>query len=177
MSTDSTLRSRFEAVVAEVHTPVMRYLLRRMPAHEAEEVMSDVLLVLWQRVDAIPDPSPLPWCYGVARRALANHRRSSRRRLSLVQKLERQPRYDDTAAADFPELTTALDSLPLAEREVVMLWAWEGLEPREIAQVLETSPNAISVRLSRIKTRLSQEMRKDRPGAGHTGNENTGDRS
>lgn len=155
----------------------MRYLLRRMPSHDADEVMSDVLLVMWQRIDAIPDLAPLAWCYGVARRSVANHRRTNRRRLSLVQKLERQPRYEETAAAEYPELTNALDSLPVADREVVMLWAWEGLEPGEIAQVLETTPNAVSVRLSRVKARLSSEMRKDRPGAGHKGIENTGDRS
>ena len=40
-------------------------------------------VVVWRRLDAVPD-EPLPWCYGAARRCLANHRRGDARRLRLV---------------------------------------------------------------------------------------------
>lgn len=167
-------RARFEALVAEVHEPLDRYLRRRTNAHDADDVMGEVLLTLWRRLDAIPQPTPLPWCYGVARRALANHRRSDRRRLQLVQKLERQPRHAD-AEDDHPELAAALNALSPADREVVTLWAWEQLEPREIAVVLDTTPNAVSLRLTRAKKRLADDMRRqNRASAGHIQDGTTG---
>ena len=65
----------------------------------------------------------------------------------------------------------ALASLPAKEREVVMLWAWEGLAPREIAVALGTSANAVSLRLSRAKRRMKSHLashgaRQDLAGAG-----------
>lgn len=168
-------RARFEALVAEVHEPLDRYLRRRANSHDADDVMSEVLLTLWRRLDAIPQPTPLPWCYGVARRALANHRRADRRRLHLVQRLEAQPPRGYGDEEDHPELATALASLSPAEREIVILWAWEELEPREIAVVLETTPNAVSLRLSRARKKLAAELaRQNAGGAGHIQDGTTG---
>lgn len=178
MPPDHERRLRFESLVAEVHDPLARYLARRMPADSADEVMNDVLLVLWRRLDSVPEPAPLPWCYAVARRGLANHRRGDQRRLALVQKLEAQlqPIATPSGADDHPELALALDSLGPADLEVIRLWAWEGLEPREIAQVLGTTANAVSIRLTRIRAYLGRHMaRKDSPTAGHNSSEDTGD--
>ena len=68
-----------------------------------------------------------------------------------------------------PHLEAALRSLPAADREVVELWAWEGLEPREIAVVIDSTANAVSVRLHRIRRRLADDLaaRKSTEGAGH----------
>ena len=47
-------------------------------------------------------------------------------------------------------------------------WAWEQLEPREIATVLQITPNAASVRLSRARKKLARHMtRKDPASSGH----------
>jgi RNA polymerase sigma-70 factor, ECF subfamily len=167
-------RARFEALVAEVHEPLDRYLRRRANSHDADDVMGDVLLILWRRLDAIPQPTPLPWCYGVARRALANHRRSERRRLQLVGRVEREPQLPP-GEDEHPELAAALATLSAADREIIALWAWEDLEPREIAVVLETTPNAVSVRLSRLRKRLADEILRQNPtGAGHIQDGTTG---
>jgi RNA polymerase sigma-70 factor (ECF subfamily) len=67
-------RLRFEALVAEVYQPLQRYLYRRIDSAIADEVLGDVLLVMWRRVDDIPAEAALAWCYGVARGCLANKR-------------------------------------------------------------------------------------------------------
>ena len=167
--------ARFEALVAQVHDPLMRYLRRRTDMHSADEVMSDVLLTLWRRLDSIPEPAPLPWCYGVARRALANHRRSTQRRLRLAKRLESEPAvhgHDDDS-----DLAQALATLSESEHELVTLWAWEGLEPREIAVVLETTANAVSLRLARVKKKLAAELtRQNHLSGGHNRDGNAGAR-
>lgn len=177
MQFDVERRRRFEALTEEIYDPVYRYLRRRMPIHDAEEVMNDVLVTVWRRLDNVPEPNPLPWTYGVARRATANHRRGDTRRLALVRRIEAQPTTDiDPEPQDHPLLEDAIHQLTASEREIVRLWAWEGLEPREIAAVLDTNANAVSIKLTRIKAKISKELRKNPLRAGHNGIETTGDR-
>jgi RNA polymerase sigma-70 factor (ECF subfamily) len=175
MSSEGARRARFEAVVADIYDPLQRYLRRRAPGDEASDVLSDVLLTVWRRLDEMPEEAALPWSYGVARRTLANHRRSASRHLRLVSRLEAErPVFADDPAdrLEDPELANALASLPAADQEVLRLWAWEQLEPREIAEVLGSTVNAVSLRLSRARKKLSDLLtRQDPSGAGHIGDE------
>lgn len=163
---------RFRELSARVSRPLHAYVARRVPAADVDDVLADVTVVLWRRLDEVPTESlsgPLPWCYGVARRQIANHRRGERRRLRLAERVRAlDPPYlapvDDPDHADVHE---ALATLPELDREVVLLWAWEQLQPREIAEVTGLTANAVSIRLHRAKQKLAEELRKDRPSAGH----------
>ncbi|MFF3934642.1 RNA polymerase sigma factor [Streptomyces phaeofaciens] len=160
---------RFEALARVVAQPLHRYLLRRADAGQVDDVLAETMLVLWRRLDDVPglprDATPtaddvLPWCYGVARGCLANARRADRRRLRLVERLLRvasppQPGFPTT---DHEELHTALGALGEVDREVVLLWAWEELAPRAIAEVTGLSPNAVSIRLHRAKKKLAATL-------------------
>lgn len=174
MEADTDRKRRFESVVAELYEPLQRFLGRRAPADDVSELLNDVLLVLWRRLEDVPVHDLLPWSYGVAKRCLANHRRGSDRRLRLVGRLmadplghqkQTQPSQPDDAHDD---LAAALGQLDEAERELVRLWAWEHLEPREIAIVLQTSVNAVSLRLTRAKKKIASLMqRQNSTQAGH----------
>lgn len=169
-------RAAFEAVVAQVYEPLQRYLRRRSAPEDAEDLLDDVLLVLWRRLDDVPVGDALPWTYGIARRCLANHRRSGHRRAQLLQRVGAgmgRPGGPDWTSETDAALQRSLDRLPARDREVVRLWAWERLEPREIAVVLGTTPNAVSVRLHRIQRRLADELVRQDPG--RSGQEGTAD--
>ena len=155
----------FEAVVAQVWVPLQRYLRRRADAATAEDVLGDVLLVMWRRRADLPVDAALPWCYAVARGCLANARRGDDRRLRLIRRIVEQP--PATAAHEDPVLEAALEQLPAADRELLRLWAWEELAPREIAVVLDITPNAASIRLHRALKRLRAAMGKDDGAPGH----------
>lgn len=167
---DPARRAAFEAAISEVYEPLQRYLLRRCHADDADEVLNDTLLTIWRRLEDVPDERRLPWAYGVARRCLANHRRGTVRRLRLVEKAGSATRGHSeewTSEAD-ATLHDALGHLNEADREVVRLWAWERLEPREIADVLGTSANAISLRLTKARRKLEHEISRQNPApAGH----------
>ncbi|NEA32969.1 sigma-70 family RNA polymerase sigma factor [Streptomyces sp. SID13031] len=168
--------ARFEALVRVVAGPVQRYLVRRADADAVEDVLAETMVVLWRRIDDVPglgdgtavDPDEvLPWCYGVARGCLANARRADGRRLRLVERLTRTAVELPAASIDHSELYDALRSLGELDREVVMLWAWEGLAPKGIAEVTGLTPNAVSIRLHRAKKRLAVLLgRKNETAAG-----------
>jgi len=157
--------------------PLQRYLRRRARRDDANELLNDVLTVIWRRLDDVPPGAALPWSYGVARRCLANRQRSNRRHLRLLDRVRAATR-NDPASLDpgepggidtDPALHTALAQLGELDREIVRLWAWEQLEPREIAAAVGATPNAISIRLHRIKRRLESDLgRKNDHVGGHT---------
>jgi RNA polymerase sigma-70 factor (ECF subfamily) len=167
----SERHARFEALAAQVWEPLQRFLARRAGPHDAEDVLAEVLLVLWRRLDDVPDDGALPWSYAVAHRCLANARRGEERRLTLLRRLRDEPPLPPAPDED-PELACALARLRGADLEVLRLWAWEGLEPRDIAVVLGLTANAAAVRLSRARTALRKELGKDPVAAGQkTGRE------
>lgn len=157
--------------MAEVYEPLQRYLGRRVRPDDASEVLNDVLLVIWRRLDEAPPDAILPWSYGVAKHCLANQQRGDRRRLRLVGLMASHvgTSLDTTVGqSDHPVLATAIGELDESDRELVRLWAWEQLEPREIAVVLGTTANAISLKLTRAKKKLAASIeRQNRAGAGH----------
>lgn len=169
--------ARFQALAQVVVEPLYRYLVRRAEVDVVDDVLSETLLVLWRRLDDVPglgagpavDPDDvLPWCYGVARGCLANARRADRRRLRLVERLTRTREALPTAPADHTDLHAALDKLGALDREVVLLWAWEELTPRQIAEVTGMTSNAVSIRLHRAKKKLAGLLeRKNSAPAGH----------
>ncbi|MFF7984339.1 RNA polymerase sigma factor [Streptomyces sp. NPDC007901] len=170
-------QKRFERLAHVVAEPLHRYLLRRTHADTAEDVLSETLLVLWRRIDDVPGlgadgaPDPddvLPWCYGVARGCLANAHRADGRRLRLLDRLMRTRPQQPAGAADHGDLHAALAEFGELDREVVRLWAWEELGPRQIAEVTGLTANAVSMRLHRAKKKLSTRLR-----TGRTGRENT----
>jgi RNA polymerase sigma-70 factor (ECF subfamily) len=149
----------------EAHAPdVQRYVLRRVPGSgvDAADVVSEVFLVAWRRCGDVPaGEQALPWLYGVARRVLANQRRSAARRLRLVDRLARV--RPAGPVADHDELAEAMERLSEDDREVLRLWAWEQLTTDELAVALGCRTPAAASRLHRAKRKLREAM----AGAGH----------
>ena len=168
---DISRRVRFERLARDMYHPLLRYARRRVPADDADDVVSDVLLTVWRRLDDVPDEA-LPWAYGVARLVIANRRRSRSRHLRLLERLEseRGPGWQsEPELGDLdPDLEVAWLRLADAEREILRLWAWEQLEPREIAEVLQLTPNAATLRLRRARSKLASALERQNPGSsGH----------
>ena len=158
---------RFEAVAAQVYEPLQRYVRRRVDDDLADDVLADALLVLWRRLDEIPDDAVLPWSYGVARRCLANAVRGTQRQDRLMFRLAAERPTEPGESSYDGALHAALAAASDADRELLRLWAWEQLAPREIALVLELSANAVSIRLHRALKRLRAQLRKDDGSTGH----------
>lgn len=151
----------FDLLFEAHYRDVLRYVLRRVPLASAEDVLAETFLVAWRRSEQIPG-DPLPWLLSVARRVLANQRRSERRRDALLGRLRatwtgevgawQPPR---TVAA---ELARALSLLPDREREALLLLAWEGLDIGQAAVAAGCSTATFRVRLHRARRRVAQAL-------------------
>lgn len=157
-------RNRFEAMYAAYRRPVLGYVLRRTRSPEdAADVIAETFLTAWRRLDEMPpDPEARLWLYGVARRVLANHHRGERRRSALAERLHADLIATWRSAAEFSgelaDVTAAFRRLPEAQRELLALNAWEGLDHGQIAVVLGCSRNAVRIRLHRARMKLTAEL-------------------
>ena len=83
---ERTREDRFEELFREHYRAVRGYAPRRASGDLAQDAVSETFLVAWRRLDDVP-ADPLPWLYGVARRVLANQRRSIYRGSALERRL------------------------------------------------------------------------------------------
>jgi RNA polymerase sigma-70 factor, ECF subfamily len=133
---------------------------RRSDAQTADDVVADVFVVAWRRLDDVPE-DPLPWLLGVARRLLANRRRGRTRESALRERMAAET-LTPTATSSDPEsnhaVLHALDALSERDREALLLIGWEGLRSAQAARVLGLRPNAFAARLYRARRRFARAL-------------------
>jgi RNA polymerase sigma-70 factor, ECF subfamily len=138
---------------------------RRTDHATAADVLSEVFVVAWQRLEEIPDDA-LPWLLGCARLTLLNQNRAVRRRSRLIERLVAstpEPLFVVGVEHD-SGLAEALAGLSELDREVLLLTAWEGLSTEQAARVLGCSQRALWVRAHRARKRLAAALdHADRP--------------
>ncbi len=152
-----TAQQRFEAIYREHAAAVHRYALRRTQPGEAEDIVAEVFLIAWRRLEDVPS-DPRGWLLGAARRVVSNRRRSDRRRAALREQAAAAPVRGEEEAAVSGQLAEALLSLPEADREALTLIDWDGLSHREAARVLGVREGTFAVRLSRARRRLARAL-------------------
>ena len=142
---------------------LLAYARRRVDEQTADEVVADTFLVAWRRREDIPEGYERAWLFGVARNTILTAARAARRRSALVGKLRgaTSPAWADGSnevnnRAD--ALLPALNSLREADREILMLVAWEELSHAEIGQATGLSPNAVAIRIHRARKRLADRI-------------------
>jgi RNA polymerase sigma-70 factor (ECF subfamily) len=160
-----TDRERFQALHAALGEQLLRYFLRRsVGPSDAADLAAETYLTLWRRIDRLPEDEDgaRAWAFGVARGVLLNHSRGVRRRLALADRLRDALLQEEGAIADNRSiLGDALGSLSEDDRELIILIAWDGLNPAQAAAVLGIEPGAARVRLHRARKRLRAAMSDD----------------
>jgi RNA polymerase sigma-70 factor (ECF subfamily) len=153
-------RAQFEQLYRAHADRVHAYALRRTTPGAADDVVAEVFLVVWRRLHQVPD-EPLPWLLGVARKVLANRRRSDSRAAALRDRLAdpgSRPYTSPVSAEVDDRVQRALAGLGERDRELLLLIAWEGLRVSEAAEVLGVRSNTLSVRLHRARQRLARAL-------------------
>jgi RNA polymerase sigma factor (sigma-70 family) len=149
--------ARFERLYREHSPAVIAYAARRVQPDFVADVAAETFAVAWRRLDRVPAEAR-PWLLGVARRVIANHRRSLRRRAALLARAAEAPPPVAPAHGDGSRLLTALSELSERDRETLRLAAWEELSAEEAAQVLDCTVTAYRLRLHRARRKLARQL-------------------
>ncbi|MES5824345.1 RNA polymerase sigma factor [Streptomyces sp. RG80] len=135
----------------------------------AEDVVSLTFLDAWRLRDRVDEEggSLRPWLLGIATNVTRNTRRAARRHAAAVARLPRDETVRDFAdevagrlddAAQLAVVGEALRRLRRAEREVLALCVWAGLDYAAAASALGVPVGTVRSRLSRARTKLSKHM-------------------
>lgn len=160
---------RFEEIFDRHALAIYRYLRRRVGDQLAEELAAEAFTTAFRiRQQFHPDSaSALPWLYGIAVNLVRMHLRSDQRRRRAYRLVSRnvvepsvtaevEARLD--AAALGPVLSAVLSALPSQQREVLLLHAWAGLSPAEIAEALGISGPTARKRLHRARAMATEQL-------------------
>ncbi len=112
-----------------------------------------------------------PWLFKILHNAFYTRVGKKRREPTLVEDLQNEAVANDLDAAspcwdlsslDWEQvderLKHAIEQLPSHYREVILLWAIEGLKYREIADILEVALGTVMSRLYRARAILSEQL-------------------
>ena len=138
---------------------VANYVRRRVDDIDSGDIVAQVFSVAWRRFAVVPaPPEDRLWLFGVARRMVADHRRSTLRRSKLHRRLAHEHQVAFFPPGSFEllqsQVQTAMGCLRPAEREVLQLVIWEELSHAEASARLGCSPNALEIRYRRARAQF-----------------------
>jgi RNA polymerase sigma-70 factor, ECF subfamily len=133
--------TRFREAYDTHYHRVLGYALRRTANREdASDVVAETFLTAWRRLEHLPAGADArPWLYGIARKALSNHRRGALRRERLSGRIRGTvglAPVAEEAEEGLTRVAAAFARLRDGERELLALVAWEELDLGEIALTL-----------------------------------------
>jgi len=146
----------FTEVYRQFLPPVANYLARRVNPSDVEDIASRIFEIAWTKRSEAPKGFELPWLYRIAGFVVANHRRSEKAKenfFALFRPRDSAPSAEDIALSDL-SLSEAWAKLTPAERKVISLSSFEGLDNASSARVMDISANAYALRLSKAKAKL-----------------------
>lgn len=132
-------------------------LLARASREDVEDLLQDVFLTAWKRLDELRDPAAFGgWLAMIARnRATDAHRRQAD---FVALPAELPTRATISAEAEAHDALTAIRALPEAYRETLLLRLVEGMTGPEIAARTGLTPASVRVNLHRGMKMLRQKL-------------------
>ncbi len=153
----------FEALVERYRRQAYAIALGLTGNHDdAMDALQKALLRVHRALPRFHRELPFfPWLYRIVRNAALNQKRDEKRHrgevpLEWVRKADGQPSpLEQTVAGDLRErLWVCLEELPLEQREVFLLYHFQGLKYRQIAKVLNVPIGTVMSRLHAARLQL-----------------------
>ncbi len=157
---------RFREIYDSVYVDLLRFVRRRVHPTHAEDVVGDVMVVAWRRLDEVPADlsAARARLFGVARKTLQNTRRRDSRHDAVSVRLA-EVRHGPADAGQHPDLVAhrvdiaaAWPLLSALHQEAIALPVLDGLTAPDAAAVLGISPTAFRLRLSRARRTLRRHV-------------------
>ncbi|HBE66620.1 MAG TPA: hypothetical protein DDW52_00590 [Planctomycetaceae bacterium] len=139
---------------------VFRFALRLAGGdiHIAEDITQDTMTKALARSAQLSDPAALrSWLFSIATNCWIDHLRGRKRQCSEVGLAQAAaPEQSDAIelTEEYQLALKALDRLPDRQRSVMYLTACEAMSIKEVAEVLDISPDAVKASLYVARVRL-----------------------
>jgi RNA polymerase sigma-70 factor (ECF subfamily) len=151
--------ARLDELIVKHVADVAAYCRWRCVSEEdAQDAVSEVFLIAWRRLGDVPDgDAGRVWLLATARRVISNERRARGRRHRLVERLRL---FETHEPVQWPvdlvpgDVADALRRLEPADREILLLAEWEGLNSTEIGAVMGCLAVTARGRLHRARQRF-----------------------
>jgi len=153
----------------------VRFLERQVGPDLAQDLLSEVFVIAFERRNTfdVEREHALPWLYGIAANLVRRHARSRARHVRAVAQLTASLGRDGSSESDdvaaridatrlLPDVADALLGLAERDLDVVLLTAFEGLTPKEVAGVLGVPAGTVRSRLNRARRLIRERV----PGIG-----------
>lgn len=133
-------------------------------SHTADDIAQDAFVRAWQQLPALRNPKVFgPWLMKIARRCafdwLKQQSFTYADRLDSLAAHEKNGRLDEKKQ----DLLQAIQKLPKAERQVVMLRYFGPHAVRDLAGVVGRSVGTVTKQLSRAHQRLKKQLQESEP--------------
>lgn len=172
MSTDSSVIQRslqtptafgelFHRHAAGLH----RFVARRAGDAVADDVTSETFLIAFERRDRfdLARDDARPWLFGIATNLIHRHRIAEARTLRSAERfvadeatLSNPGRMDEQVQAhlEMKRVAKELRKLSVADRDCLLLFAWEDLSYEQIAEAMSIPVGTVRSRLNRARRAL-----------------------
>lgn len=152
----------YDRYVTEIH----RFVAGRLGTQAADDLTAEIFLAAFHsRADFDARRGVVRgWLYGIATNVVAQHRKREIRQLQIMRRAAADEPADTghedlvtgrvTAASVKGRLASALDAMPDADRDVLLLLALADLSYQEIGQALDIPAGTVGSRLNRIRRKL-----------------------
>lgn len=157
---------RFRSAYDAAYLDLLRFVSRRVSPSHAEDVVADVMLVAWRRLDDVPrdQADARAWLFGVAHKTLQNTRRREHKHDAVTIRLAETwqdpavPGQHSDLVAYRVDVAAAWPQLSASDQEAIALAVLDGLTAPEAASVLGISSTAFRLRLSRARRKLRRHV-------------------
>ncbi len=152
----------FETLYARYAPSLRSYLSRHLQGCDLiDEVFNDVMLVMWQRADALPEGvHPAAWLYGMAKHKARKARRGAGSPPFEQGLYTTREALGPEGGVLCPEqrqtVNRALDTLPRAQRKVIEMLVYEGRSYEDIAARTGESIHTVKTRIGRARRRFAE---------------------
>jgi RNA polymerase sigma-70 factor, ECF subfamily len=137
-------------------------LLARAPRADVEDLVQDVFLAAWRRLESLRDPSAFGgWLSMIARNRAADFHRRAVDAVELPDELAAVE--TNSSRAEALQVLEVIRSLPDAYRETLVLRLVEGLTGPEIAERTGLTPASVRVNLHRGMKLLRRKLERSAP--------------
>jgi len=138
----------FETLYSRFGRYVHAIVLARVRGDAAADIAQDVFLQAWRTLSSLRDPAAFPgWIATIARTRAVDHVRGDRGTDSLDEAVAGRDRPD--VAFEAQQALDAIQTLPEAYRETLLLRLVEGCSGAEIATLTGLTPESVRVNLHR----------------------------